>query len=403
LIVGQSGGPTATINASLAGVLAEAQQHPQIDGLIGMINGIEGLLREDLVDLSRSEVADLSVLRRTPAAVLGSCRYKVTPEDYGRILGILERYNIRYFLYAGGNDSMDTCHRVRGAAHAGGYNVAVIGIPKTVDNDLEFTDHSPGYGSAARVIALSVRDSGLDQKSLRTFVPILITEVMGRHAGWLAAASVLGKEAAEDAPHLVYVPERTFDEAAFVTDVMQCYREYGWVSVVVSEGIRDKRGELLGGKDAPLDAFGHKALPLGSGVGQYLAGVVHRETGLLTRVNRPGTIQRSLSCAVSEVDLREAEEVGRAAVRQAISGEDGYMITLVRRATVPYECTTGLAPLSLVANTEKHMPDAMINEAGNFVEALFTEYAGPLIGEEIPAYARLSWWTPLHGRRIQHE
>jgi 6-phosphofructokinase len=391
LLIGQSGGPTAVINASLAGVLAEAGRHAEVSQVLGALNGLEGWLEERIVDLTGTKASKLDELRRTPAAALGSCRRKLGSEDSDKLFDVLAKYGVRYLLYAGGNDSMDTCHRIWTAARHRRYDLRVVGIPKTVDNDLAETDHCPGYGSAARYIALSTRDTGLDQQSLRSFVPILITEVFGRHAGWLAAAASLAKEKAEDAPHLVYVPERVFNESDFLTDVEQCYRRLGWVSVVVSEGVADVSGELLGGKDAPEDAFGHKALPLGSGVAQYLARLLNRETGLLVRVNRPGTIQRASSCAVSEVDRNEAEEVGRAAVRQAVSGEDGCMITLIRDPEDPYRCTTGYTPLQRVANAEKKLPEIMIESSGNAMRPEFRDYAFPLIGSGLARRTGLTW------------
>ncbi len=246
LLVGQSGGPTAVINASLAGILEEAAQHSAIDRLYGMVNGLEGALAGHLLDLTGESPQTVQALRTTPGASLGSCRRKFRAEDEEALFALLARHDVRYFLYAGGNDSMDTCQRVREAARCRGYELHVVGVPKTIDNDLARTDHCPGYGSAARFVAQTTRDAGLDLWSLRTFVPVAITEIMGRNAGWLVAAATLGRERPEDPPHLVYMPERPFREERFLADVMCVYRELGYVSVVISEGVRDAAGRRWG-------------------------------------------------------------------------------------------------------------------------------------------------------------
>ncbi len=255
LVIGQSGGPTAVINASLAGVLREAGRHPQVGRVYGLVGGMEGVLTETFRDLTGESAATLAALCHTPGALLRSCRTGLAPSDDDRLVQVLAAHDVRYFLYAGGNGSMYTCLRVREAARSRGYDVRVVGVPKTVDNDLLATDHCPGYGSAARFVARTVQDTGLDLVALQTFVPVLITEVMGRNAGWLAAAAVLAKETDQDAPHRVYVPERAFDEDSFLRDVLRIHGERGSVSVVVSEGIRDAKGELVGsGGSAPTDA-----------------------------------------------------------------------------------------------------------------------------------------------------
>ena len=395
LAVGQSGGPTAVINASLVGILREARHHPQIGRVYGLVNGIEGVLAENLWDVTDTDEDTLRALRGTPGAALGSCRRKLKPEDNDRLFQVFAAHGIRYFLYAGGNDSMDTCHRVREAARRRAYELYVMGVPKTIDNDLAATDHCPGYGTAARFIAQTTQDTGHDLMALRTFVQVVITETMGRNTGWLAAAAALGREKAEDAPHLIYVPERRFDEAAFLRDVERAYREFGYVSVAVSEGVRDAHGTLVGDDNgAPVDAFGHRVAALGRGVGPYLADLVTVRLGLTARCNRPGTIQRVSSAHFSSVDVDEAEEVGKAAVRQVVSGADGYMVTLVRQPGPTYRSTTGLASLAEVANAERRLPDEYLTADGMNVTPAFRDYALPLIGGPLPSVVR------LQGKRV---
>ncbi|MBI4671969.1 MAG: 6-phosphofructokinase [Chloroflexi bacterium] len=390
LVIGQSGGPTAVINASLAGMLSEARQHSEIERVYGLVNGIKGALAENLSDLTNEDADTIRALERTPGAALGSCRRKLKADDYDRLFQVLEAHDVRYFLYAGGNDSMDTCHRMREEANRRGYALQVMGVPKTIDNDLAFTDHCPGYGTAARFIAQTTQDTGLDLFALRTFVQVCITEIMGRNAGWLTAAAILGKQRDGDAPHLVYVPERVFDEEKFLSDVERVYKQLGFVSVAISEGAHDEKGEPIGVSSAPTDAFGHKVVALGHGVGHYLADRVTKRLRLAARCNRPGTIQRVSSAHYSQVDIDEAVVVGAAAVRQAISGDDGYMVTLVRSPEATYSCQTGLAKLADVANAERFLPDGFITPDGTGITAAFRDYALPLIGEPLPAPARLS-------------
>lgn len=391
LVVGQSGGPTAVINASLAGVVDAALQQAEFDAVLGLWHGIEGALKEELVDLSQEDSQTLQGLVGTPAAALGSCRHKLTSAEYERILEVFKAHGVRYFVYIGGNDSMDTAYQVAKLAAETGYEMQVMGVPKTIDNDLALTDHTPGYGSAARYVAISTMDAGRDLAAMKTFEDVCILETMGRHAGWLAAASVLGKRDEVDPPHLVYLPERTFSEEQFLEDVRRVHRALGHVMVVVSEGIRDADGQLIGAKTGPVqtDAFGHVTVAMGLGVAPYLQNLVTRELGLKARFNRPGTLQRSCSIAASQVDLEEAYMVGRAAVEHLLAGESGFMVTLERLGSPQYRCTTGLARLEQVANAEKLMPAEFINEEGNMPSRAFVEYALPLVGGPLPEHVRL--------------
>lgn len=389
LAVGQSGGPTAVINCSLAGIITEAlAQEACVGEIYGLIHGIEGALRGEFVDLRRRPPEWLAGLCRTPAAALGSCRYKLRPEEYARVLEMLRAHNVRYFLYIGGNDSMDTSQRLAEAAQAAGYELSVVGVPKTVDNDLPCTDHTPGYGSIARYWGLHAMEAARDLEAMRRYDQVKILETMGRNAGWVAAASLLGRGRPDDPPHLIYLPERPFDPERFLADVEQVYRRHGYVLVTVAETIRDRSGEPVGRAEGMFarDAFGHAVL---EGTAQTLCRLVEQRLGLKARFNKPGTAQRVAAHCASEVDRQEAFETGRAAVRLAVAGRSGVMVTLVRESDEPYRCTTGVAPLHAVANAERRMPDEFIAPAGNDVTEAFLRYARPLIGEPLPAHARL--------------
>jgi|YelNatPaOPRAMG01_1025707.scaffolds.fasta_scaffold16926_4 6-phosphofructokinase 1 len=387
-VVGQSGGPTAVINSSLVGVVQEALRHSEIEAVYGAINGIKGVLEEEFVDLGQEPAEVLEGLRRTPGAALGSIRYKVKEGDYERILQVFKAHNIRYFFYIGGNDSMDTAMKLDSLAKETGYELRVIGIPKTIDNDLAYTDHCPGYGSAARFVAMAVRDSGWDTRAMRVNSPVKIVEIMGRNAGWLAGAAALAKEQEDDPPHLIYVPERPLSKDKLLGDVEEAYRRYGYVVIALSEGVVNERGEPFGGEFAPkeVDAFGHV---LKGGASDAAASIIKAELGLSTRIDKPNYLYRSFSLAVSEVDREEAYEVGKAAVIVALAGETGKMVTLIREPGPVYRSTTGLVELEKVANVERYLPDDFINEEGNFVTEAFIEYARPLIGGALAPYARL--------------
>ena len=391
LAVGQSGGPTPVINASLAGVIEEAGRHGEIEGIYGLVHGIEGALGEQLVDLTRASPTVLRGLRHTPGAALGSCRHKLSEEDYTRILEVFRAYDVRYFVYIGGNDSMDTCHRIASLAAGEDYEIRVMGVPKTIDNDLVRTDHCPGYGSAARFVASATMDAGRDLEAMRTFDKVTILETMGRNAGWLTAAAILGKREPRDPPHLVYVPERPLDEGTFLKRVGAIHDELGCVFVVVCEGVQDPSGTFVVEAGSPMrtDAFGHKLVTLTSGVAHYLAGRVREELGLQARHIKPDTIQRSFSACASKTDREEAYRCGAAAVAHAVAGDVGSMVTLIREPGPEYRCSTGLAPLEEVANAQRTLPDDFIGPEGDFVTDAFREYALPLVGDPLPEYVRL--------------
>jgi 6-phosphofructokinase 1 len=379
LVVGQSGGATAVINASLAGAVREALAADAFDGVYGARYGIRGVLENDLLDLRHEPPSVWDELARTPSAALGSCRYRLREDDSERALRNLQALGVRTFLYIGGNDSADTAHQLAEAAREAGDELRVICVPKTIDNDLPGTDHCPGYGSAARFLAQAIIDSALCTLAMPDHYPVKIVEVMGRDAGWLAAASALGKRREEDPPHLICFPERPLIAAHFLEQVQRAHERYGYVVVVVAETVRDEHGTPLGSiGQQGTDEFGHRLL---SGAGQYLVSLVTGELGLRARFDKPGDLQRMSSSAVSPVDRAEAELVGRAAVRSALGGETDKMVTLVRVSEEPYHCETGLTSLECVANAQRPLPSAFVTPDWTGVTEAFRAYALPLLGE----------------------
>ncbi len=388
LIIGQSGGATAVINASLVGAVEAALASERIGGVYGMLYGVEGLLKEDLVDLRRQPADLWSRLLHTPSAALGTCRYKLKDEDPARVIDILRRYDIHALLYIGGNDSADTTHRIAQAAQQAGYDLLAISVPKTIDNDLPVTDHCPGYGSAARFIALATMDSAMNTKSIPTHYPVKVIETMGRDAGWLTASSALGKHGENDAPHILLLPEYPFNQQRFLERVEEVYRRVGYVVIVTAETVRDEHGQPLGavGQEG-VDAFQH---PLLSGAAEQLVALITRELRLRARFDKPGDFQRMASNAVSRPDRDEAYLVGKRGLLALLEGESDKMVTLIRQSTTPYFCTTGLAALSDVANVQRLMPDTYLDAGKTMVTQAFYDYALPLIGESLPVYPELA-------------
>ncbi len=387
LIIGQSGGATAVINASLVGAVEAALADGRIDGIYGMRNGIEGLLKEDILDLRLQPASLWSQLKYTPSAALGSCRYKLQEHDLEHTIEILQRHAIRYVLYIGGNDSADTAHRLAETAEQQGYELQTISVPKTIDNDLPITDHCPGYGSAARFIALATMDSTLNTISIPWHYPVKVIEVMGRDAGWLAASSALGKRDPDDAPHIILFPEQAFNAEQFLQQVEAVYQRVGYVIVVAAETIRDTQGQALGAAgQTGTDAFQH---PLLSGASQYLVDLVKKELKLRARFEKPGDLQRMASNAVSSVDRAEAYQVGYSGTKALLAGETDKMVTLVRHNETGYHCETALAELAQVANVQRLLPADYLDESKTMVNQAFIDYALPLIGEALPQHAHL--------------
>jgi 6-phosphofructokinase len=395
LAVGQSGGPTVAINSSLCGVVQEALAHDEIGEIYGMVRGIQGLLKDQFIDLRRQSSQVIEGLRRTPSAALGTGRYRVTPNDYERILEALKARNIRYLHYIGGNDSSDTSLSLHRLADEAGYELHVIAVPKTVDNDLYGTDHCPGYPSAARFVATAMRDTGRDTEAMGPASPVKILEVMGRNAGWLTAAAALAREEEGDPPHLVYVPERPISVEQLVDDVKRCYEEREHVVIAMSEGAQEAPGKTLGEEFAPkeIDAFGHR---MKGGVSDFVAALLRGRLGLKVRLDKPNYLQRCMMICASPVDLEEAYRVGREAVKEAIGGRIEGMVTLLRDPGLEYHCSVGIASLERIANREKKLPPGFMNEAGNDPTEAFLSYARPLLGEPWPPipYVRLAkYWV----------
>lgn len=388
VLIAQSGGPTAVINNSICGVIQELVVHKKIKEIYGAINGILGILNEELIDLRKEEPSTIQGLRRTPSSALGSCRYKLSAKDYERIMKVFKAHSIRYFFYTGGNDSMDTAYKINEIAKQSRYELKVIGIPKTIDNDLVKTDHCPGYGSVARFNAIATRDAGRDTDAIYTSDTVKIIETMGRNTGWITASTALAKEEENDAPHLIYLPERPFITEKFLDDVESVYKKLGRVVITVCEGLKDENGECIVASKSKIDKdnFGHAQL---GGVADYLCKLIAKELKIKARFDKPGTIQRTSMMCASETDIEEAYMVGRDAVKTAIEGKSGYMVTLVREKGKKYRCSTGLVRLEEVANKVKMVPEKFINKEGNFVTKEFMEYVKPLIGGPLPEYVRL--------------
>ena len=397
-MVAQSGGPTAVINASVAGVVSEALNHECIEEVYGGINGVLGILKEEIIDLAEESQQNIRGLRYTPASALGTCRFKLKREvDYERILEVFEAHNIRYFFYCGGNDSQDTADKISKLAQKKDYALRVIGVPKTIDNDLVLTDHCPGYGSVVKYLCTIIRETALDHEAMGQHDLVSIIEVMGRNAGWIAAGTTLAKskDNPNDAPHLIYLPELPFSQDKFAEDVQNVLKKNRYCMVVVGEGLVDKDGNYVANSASGQDAFGHQQL---GGVGDYLANYIEQNLAVKARSCKLGIGQRAAAQCSSQTDNDEAFMAGQAAVKAAMAGETDKMVILVRGEGETYSCETGLAPLSEIANGVKEIPSDWISEDGVSMTAKFIKYAQPLIMGEVevpfengvPAYVRLS-------------
>lgn len=390
LLVGQSGGPTAVINGSLYGVVTAGLASPDIGRVIGMVNGIEGFLAGHTLEMKPlKENGELERIRTTPGSFLGSCRYKL-PEDlsdpvYPELFKKLEEYHIGYFFYIGGNDSMDTVSKLSRYGASIGSALKVIGVPKTIDNDLVETDHTPGFGSAAKYVASTVREIAIDASVYDNKKSVTIVEIMGRHAGWLTAASVLARKFEGDNPVLIYLPEVAFDPDAFIAKVQEKLENTPNLVVCISEGINDGNGTFICelASDVGVDNFGHKML---TGSGKYLENLVKDRLGVKVRSVELNVCQRCSSSCLSAVDLNEAVESGKYAVNAALSGETGKMITFLRKSDTPYELEFGTADVNIICNMEKPVPAKWITESGSDIGDGFITYAKPLIqgGVEVP-------------------
>ena len=390
LLYAQSGGVTAVINATASAVIQTARAKKV--RVLAARNGILGALREELVDASKLSLAEVKALAHTPGGAFGSCRLKLKSLEadrakYERLLAVLKAHDVRWFLYNGGNDSADTALKVSQLAAEFGYPLTCVGVPKTVDNDLAVTDCCPGFGSAAKYTAVSVRECALDVAAMaETSTKVFVYEAMGRHAGWLAAAAGLAGVGRDDAPHLILFPERVYDEADFLARVEAVVKRVGYCVVVASEGIRRADGSFVADAGGGKDSFGHTQL---GGVASHLAGRVKDVLGHKVHWTMPDYMQRSARHIASLTDLEQAMAVGRAAVECALNGQNAVMPVIVRDADTPYRWHVDIAPLARIANHEKTMPKSFIRKDGHGITSAARRYLQPLIeGEAYPPYAR---------------
>ncbi len=399
MLIAQSGGPTVAVNASLAGALKRAMKHGEIGEIYGARNGVEGILREDLVPMRPllSQEEDFLRLKRTPSMALGSCRKRLAEqpdEEYKRVRDIFHRHNIKYFFYIGGNDSMDTVKKLAGYFRDAGEDIRAVGIPKTIDNDLNCTDHTPGFGSAARYIATSVAEAACDN-DIYNIPSIVLIEIMGRNAGWLTAASALARRPGCSAPHIICMPEVPFDEKAFLRRTDELWSKNKHLVIAVSEGIRYADGQYVAAA-AKTDAFGHRQL---AGAAHRLSALLWDKYGCKVRAVEPNILQRAASHLRSETDIEEACRIGAEAVSMAVAGKTGVMATLTRVSNKPYLVRYECADLENVANVEKTVPLEWIDQERMDIRPELREYLLPLIenpGKEqsaIPLYFNLNCET----------
>ncbi|MBI5447160.1 MAG: 6-phosphofructokinase [Gammaproteobacteria bacterium] len=386
----QSGGVTSVINASACGLIETARKYKTKFGKIyAGKDGILGALNENLIDVSKESAKSIRALRHTPAGAFGSCRHKLksleeNKAEYERLIEVFAAHNIGYFFYNGGNDSQDTAHKVSIVSKKMGYPLTCIGIPKTIDNDLPYTDNCPGFGSVAKYVAVSIREAGMDVASMcSSSTKVFILEVMGRHAGWIAAAGGLAAEQSGDAPHIILFPEIPFREDAFLAKVDQTVKKYGYCAMVVSEGVKNEAGKFL--SDAGLtDAFGHTQL---GGVAPVIAQLIKDKLNLKYHWAVADYLQRSARHIASKTDVEQAYALGQAAVKFALAGKNDVMPTIVRTSNAPYRWKIGEIPLVKVANQEKKLPKSYITRDGFHITEACRQYLQPLItGEDYPPY-----------------
>ena len=392
LLYAQSGGVTPVINATACGLIEEARQNSnQLGKVYAGKEGIIGILNEELIDTSKERKADIAALRHTPGGAFGSCRFKLKGFDesraeYERLIEVFKAHNIGYFFYNGGGDSADTAYKVSQIGDKLGYPVQCIGVPKTIDNDLPITDNSPGFGSVAKYVAVSIMEASLDIESMSgSSTKVFVLEVMGRHAGWIAAAGGLAQREKDDPPHIILFPEIPLDEKALLKKVDQAVKTHGYCSIVVSEGVRDKKGKFLA-DSGRRDAFGHAQL---GGVAPVVAGIITDALGYKNHWAVSDYLQRSARHVAAKTDVDQAYAMGKAAVKLALQGKSGVMPIVVRSSEKPYRWKVGEADLAKVANREKMMPRRFISTDGFGITAAARRYLEPLIrGEDYPPYAR---------------
>lgn len=388
-LIGQSGGPTSVINASLCGIVQAWLSRPGAGRVLGMRFGIEGFLKGQCIDLGRERPETIEALRHTPSSALGSCRYKLREEDLPRVLDGLRRYGVRYFFLIGGNDTMDTIHRVEAYCRQQGYPLVGVGVPKTVDNDLFGTDHTPGFPSAARYVAISVKQAGMLARDMKYVDQFVVFQTVGRSAGWLAAASALARSAEDDAPHIILCPERPFDREAFLGEVQQCYDRWGWVSIVCGEGICFADGTPVSASTV-TDKFANIEFGAmgGASVAMVLHAMIRQRFGWRGEFQVTESLPMCAADRTTPLDIEEAYACGRRAVELAEAGQSGVMVSIVRESNEPYRATLGTVPLAEVAARAKPMPAQYLDPARSDVTPACLQYLKPLIGP-LPPYARL--------------
>jgi 6-phosphofructokinase 1 len=387
MLVAQSGGPTVVINQSLVGAVLEAERHKEIKKIYGSLHGIKGVLDETLIDLGKETRATLEAVAGTPSSALGSVRRKPTPQDCHKIFEHLRKHDVRYFFYIGGNDTAETTHIIDEEAEKVGFEMHCFHICKTIDNDLRENDHTPGFGSAAKFVAQALMGDNLDNRALPG---VKINVIMGRHAGFLTAASALARVYPDDGPHLIYLPERPFSVVKFCTEVKEVHKRLGRCVVAVSEGIVDKTGKAIASKFIKeRDSHGNVQLSGSGALGDLLAAKIRARTGISrVRADTFGYLQRSFAGVVSETDAREARAVGQMAVRFATGGFLSGSVAIRRRPSKTYQVYYERVELDAVAKKTRHMPDEFINAAGNDVTPAFLDYARPIVGP-LPKIGRL--------------
>ncbi len=391
VIIGQSGGPTSVINSSLCGLIQEGLKSEKIKSVLGMRYGIIGFMKDDIFDLSKENLQVIEGLRQTPSSALGSSRYILKQEDFPLIVKQLKKDNIRYFFLIGGNDTMDTINRIEKYCKEDNYELRAIGVPKTVDNDLCGTDHTPGFASAARYVCLSVQQAGRLARDMQSVDKYVILQTVGRNTGWLAASAALVKKSESDAPHLIYIPERPLSKERFIADVKGCIQKNGWVSIVCGEGIRWEDGTLIASTQAK-DEFSNIEFGAmgGASAALNLHKLIHQETDYRGEFQ----ITESLSmCAIdraSKIDLKEAYDCGVKAIQLAEKGISGVMISIHRVSSSPYKVKLKTVSLDEVAVHIKPMDDKYINDKGNFVTEEYIKYIKPLVGK-LPTYSELNF------------
>jgi len=388
-IIGQSGGPTSVINSSLCGVIQACARFPEaIEKIYGMRFGIEGFMKEMLIDLGAERAEIVEGLKSTPSSALGSCRHKMQDADFPVVLELLKKYNIRYYFLIGGNDTMDTIHRIEKYCREQGYDLIGVGIPKTVDNDLCETDHTPGFGSAARFVALSVMQAGMLARDMKKVDQFVVFQTVGREAGWLPAAAACAKKAEDDAPHIILIPERPFVKEKFLAEAKACYEKYGWVSVVCGEGVCYADGTPISAT-AVKDRFGNAEFGAmgGTSAAMVLHQMLTKEFGWRGEFQVTESLQMCAADRAVPQDIAEAWACGNRAVELAVQGTSGVMVTILRDSNAPYAYSLGTAPLHAVAIGTKPMPAEFICEDRYFVTDACLDYIRPLVGE-LPTYVR---------------